>query len=48
MVAAWDGLLWVGFAILIVWVAYHTVPDVHDLVDALPGFWDVLRTNWDH
>jgi phage shock protein PspC (stress-responsive transcriptional regulator) len=48
MVAAWDGLLWVGFAIVIVWVAYQALPEVRDLVNALPGFWDVLRTNWDH
>jgi len=47
MVAAWDGLLWVGFALLIGWIAYQTVPEVHDLVNAHPGFWDVLRTTWD-
>jgi len=47
MVAAWDGLLWVGFALLIGWIAYQTVPEVRDLVNALPGFWDVLRTTWD-
>jgi phage shock protein PspC (stress-responsive transcriptional regulator) len=46
-VAAWDGLLWVGFAILIVWVAYHALPEVNDLVNSLPGFSDVLRTTWD-
>jgi hypothetical protein len=47
MVAAWDGLLWVGFALLLGWVAYQTVPEVRDLVNGLPGFWDVLRTTWD-
>lgn len=47
MVAAWDGVLGAGFAIVIAWIAYQTVPDVHDLVNGLPGFWDVLRTTWD-
>ena len=47
MVAAWDGVLWVGFAIVIGWIAYQTVPEVHDLVSALPGFVDVLRATWD-
>ncbi|HEX7137366.1 MAG TPA: PspC domain-containing protein [Vicinamibacterales bacterium] len=47
MVAAWDGVLSVGFAIVIAWIAYQTMPEVHDLVNALPGFWDVLRTTWD-
>ena len=47
IVAAWDGLLWVGFAIVMAWIAYQTVPEVRDLVNGLPGFWDVLRTTWD-
>ena len=47
IVAAWDGFLWMGFAIAVGWIAYRTVPEVHDLVNALPGFWDVLRTTWD-
>ena len=46
MIAAWDGVLWVGFAIVIGWIAYRTVPEVHDLVNALPGL-DVLRATWD-
>jgi hypothetical protein len=47
MLAAGDGALRLGFAILLGWVAYHTVPEVHDLVNALPGFIDVLRATWD-
>jgi len=47
IVAAWDGVLWVGFAVVIGWIAYQALPEVRDLVNALPGFWDVLRTTWD-
>ncbi|HEY7291968.1 MAG TPA: PspC domain-containing protein [Vicinamibacterales bacterium] len=47
MLAAWDGLLSLGFGILIIWAAYHFIPEVRDLVNALPGFWEVLRTTWD-
>jgi phage shock protein PspC (stress-responsive transcriptional regulator) len=43
MVAASGGLLSAGFGVLIVWAAYHTVPEVRELVQALPLVWDGVR-----
>jgi len=28
------------------WLGYQFVPEVRHLVDALPGFWENLRANW--
>ena len=46
LVAAWDGLMSASFAIVLIWLAYHYVPEVRLLVDSLPSFWDNLRDNW--
>jgi phage shock protein PspC (stress-responsive transcriptional regulator) len=43
MVAASGGLLSAGFGVLIVWAAYHTIPEVHELVQSLPLVWDGVR-----
>ena len=43
MVAASGGLLSVGFGVLIIWVAYHTMPEVRELVQSLPLVWDGVR-----
>ncbi len=43
MVAASGGLLSAGFGVLIIWVAYHTMPEVRELVQSLPLVWDGVR-----
>ena len=43
MVSAWAGLLSAGFTILFVWLGYHFLPEVHELVQSLPLVWDGLR-----
>ena len=42
-VAALDGLLSAGVAILIVWVGYQYVPEVRELLRSLPDGWDNIR-----
>jgi phage shock protein PspC (stress-responsive transcriptional regulator) len=41
--AAGDGLLSIGVAVLLVWLGYHYVPEVHDFIDRLPTIWANVR-----
>jgi phage shock protein PspC (stress-responsive transcriptional regulator) len=41
--AAWDGLISLGFGVLIVWVAYRSFPEVQEMVHSLPFLWDSVR-----
>ena len=43
MVAAFDGVMSLGFGILIVWLGYQYVPEVRELIRTLPDIWDNLR-----
>jgi phage shock protein PspC (stress-responsive transcriptional regulator) len=43
MVAAFDGVMSVGFGILIVWLGYHYIPEVREFIRSLPDFWNSLR-----
>jgi phage shock protein PspC (stress-responsive transcriptional regulator) len=40
-IAAWDGLMSFGFAIVIIWLSYHYVPEVQHVIDELP---EVLKS----
>jgi len=42
-VEAWDGAMSFGFSVVIVWLAYRYVPEVHQLIDALPAVWESFR-----
>jgi len=42
-IAALDGLLSVGVAILVVWLGYYYVPEVREFVRTLPDLWDSIR-----
>jgi phage shock protein PspC (stress-responsive transcriptional regulator) len=44
--AAWDGILWVGFVVLFGWLAWHQSPEVRALVQDLPGAWEKVRASW--
>lgn len=46
--AAWDGILWLGFVLLLAWVVWKQPgsPDVRALVNDLPGAWEKIRTSW--
>jgi phage shock protein PspC (stress-responsive transcriptional regulator) len=37
LLAAWDGLLWLGFLALFAWLAWASFPEVRDLLHDLPG-----------
>lgn len=37
--AALSGVLWIGFTVLFLWLAYQHIPEVHALLDQLPSFW---------
>ena len=41
MLAAWDGLLSLTFGIFVVWVAYHYIPEIREIIRTVP---DVLRS----
>jgi phage shock protein PspC (stress-responsive transcriptional regulator) len=38
-IAAFDGLLAIGFAVLVVWLGYQYVPEIHDFLDGLTEVW---------
>lgn len=42
-IAALDGLVSVGFGILVVWFAYHNVPEVREFLRTLPDVWDSIQ-----
>lgn len=45
----WAGLssvLWLGFTVLFLWLAYQHVPQVHALLDQLPSFWHKRQTSF--
>jgi phage shock protein PspC (stress-responsive transcriptional regulator) len=42
-VAALDGLVSAGFGILVVWVAYHHVPEVREFLRSLPDVWNSIQ-----
>jgi len=37
-----DGVIRLGFIVLFLWVAYHFVPGVHELIDRLPDLWQTV------
>ena len=39
-IAAWDGILSLTFGIVAVWVAYRYVPEVREILRALPDVWN--------
>jgi hypothetical protein len=41
MMAAWDGLLTLSFGLFVVWVAYHYIPEIREIIRSIP---DVLRS----
>jgi hypothetical protein len=41
--AAWGGLLWLGFSILGVWLAYNHLPEVQQFFQNLPAVWNEIR-----
>ena len=41
LMAAWDGLLSLGFGLLVVWIAYHYIPQLREIIRALP---DIVRS----
>ncbi len=43
LLAAWDGLLWLGFLVLFAWAAWHLSPELRGLVHDLPGAVDRVR-----
>ena len=42
-VAAWDGILSLTFGIFAVWIAYRYVPEVREIIRALPDVWNSFR-----
>ena len=45
MVAAFDGLMSLGFGILVVWLAYRYVPEVREFMQTLPDVWESFRSS---
>jgi len=43
--AAWDGLLTLGIFLLVCWLAYTHLPQVHDFIQHFPDNW---QTMWNH
>jgi phage shock protein PspC (stress-responsive transcriptional regulator) len=39
-IVAWDGVMSLGFGILIVWIAYQYLPEVREIIRTLPDVWD--------
>jgi hypothetical protein len=44
--AAWDGILWLGFMAVLGWLAWQHSPEVRALAHDLPGSWEKLRASW--
>jgi phage shock protein PspC (stress-responsive transcriptional regulator) len=44
--AAWDGLLWLGFFALLGGLAWQTRPELRALAHDLPGAWEKVRASW--
>jgi hypothetical protein len=40
MFEVWNGALSLTFGILVVWVAYRYVPEVREILRALPDVWN--------
>jgi phage shock protein PspC (stress-responsive transcriptional regulator) len=38
-VSMWNGLMWFGVMIFLVWAAYHYVPEVHDFIRSFQTSW---------
>ena len=38
-IPAWDGALSLTFGILAVWMAYHYIPEVREVIKTLPDVW---------
>ncbi len=45
-IAAADGLLWVGFAVLLFWIAWETSPEVRDLLEDMQRGWRQYALAW--
>lgn len=43
--AAWDGVLWIGFLVLIGWLAYRHIPGAHDFMQRLPEHLQMMWNN---
>jgi phage shock protein PspC (stress-responsive transcriptional regulator) len=39
-IVAWDGVMSLGFGILIVWIAYQYLPEVREIIRTMPDVWD--------
>ena len=39
-IAAWDGIMSLGFGILIAWIAYRYLPEAREIIRTLPDVWD--------
>jgi hypothetical protein len=44
--AAWDGILWLGFIAVFAWMAWHLRPELSALAHDLPGAWEKVRGSW--
>ena len=44
--AAWDGILWLGFIALLGWFAWHARPELSALAHDLPGAVEKVRASW--
>jgi hypothetical protein len=44
--AAWDGILWLGFIALLGGLAWQSRPELKALVHDLPGAWEKVRASW--
>ena len=41
--AAFDGLLTLGFVVVGIWVASHYVPEIREFLRSLPDVWNSFR-----
>ena len=39
-IVAWDGVMSLGFGMLIVWIAYQYLPEVREIIRTVPDVWD--------
>ena len=44
-IPAWDGALSLTFGILAVWMAYHYIPEVREVIKTLPDVWNSFSWN---
>lgn len=44
--AAWDGILWLGFIAVLGWFAWHARPELSALAHDLPGAVEKVRASW--